>query len=70
MRAAHLELSVGLPVGSRNDVQGGGDAYGLHHWDLSWSSLWGHEALYCVWGTHAACATGTIGRSPTGATKR
>eukprot|EP00959_Pyramimonas_sp_CCMP1952_P153556 3212983-Pyramimonas_sp.AAC.1 len=22
------------------------------HWGLTWSSLWDHEALYCVWRTH------------------
>ena len=43
MRAAPLGPSVELPMGPRNDVPGGGDACGLHHWDLRWSSLWGHE---------------------------
>eukprot|EP00959_Pyramimonas_sp_CCMP1952_P038236 800201-Pyramimonas_sp.AAC.1 len=50
------------------------DACGLRHWDLRWSSLWGHEACegvpkwVCV--THAGCAIGTVGGAPYGATKR
>eukprot|EP00959_Pyramimonas_sp_CCMP1952_P365785 7660635-Pyramimonas_sp.AAC.1 len=53
----------------RNAVLGGGDACELRHWDLRWSSLWGHEALCWAGETHANCATGTFGGAPYGATK-
>ena len=43
MRMQPLGLSVGLPMGPRNAVLGGGDACGRQHWGLRWSSLWGHE---------------------------
>eukprot|EP00959_Pyramimonas_sp_CCMP1952_P030640 642057-Pyramimonas_sp.AAC.1 len=54
----------------RNVVMGGGDACGLRHWGPRWCSLWGHETLYWVWETHAACATATFGGAPYVATKR
>eukprot|EP00959_Pyramimonas_sp_CCMP1952_P311626 6521687-Pyramimonas_sp.AAC.1 len=40
-------------MGSRSAVLGVADACGHPHWGLLWSSLWGHGALYWVWGTHA-----------------
>eukprot|EP00959_Pyramimonas_sp_CCMP1952_P401355 8409781-Pyramimonas_sp.AAC.1 len=40
------------------------------HWNLRWSSLWGHETLHWVREAHAGCATGAFGRDPYGATKR
>eukprot|EP00959_Pyramimonas_sp_CCMP1952_P370363 7756581-Pyramimonas_sp.AAC.1 len=43
---------------------GCGDACELRLWDLRWSSLWGHEALYWVGETHANCASGTFGGAP------
>ena len=68
MRTAPLGPSVELPLGPRNAVLGGGDACGLRHWDLRWSSLWGHETLSWMGETHANCATGTLGGAPYGAT--
>ena len=41
-------------MGPRNAVPGWGDACGLRHWGLRWSSLWGHEALSSV--CMCACA--------------
>eukprot|EP00959_Pyramimonas_sp_CCMP1952_P424425 8889616-Pyramimonas_sp.AAC.1 len=35
-----------------------------------WRSLWGHEALYWVWRTHAGTPTGALGGAPCEATKR
>eukprot|EP00959_Pyramimonas_sp_CCMP1952_P163698 3422204-Pyramimonas_sp.AAC.1 len=32
----------GSPYGATDAVLGVGDAYGLRHWDLRWSSLWDH----------------------------
>eukprot|EP00959_Pyramimonas_sp_CCMP1952_P401983 8423380-Pyramimonas_sp.AAC.1 len=43
-----LGPSAQLPMGPRNAALGEGDARELRHWDLDWSSLWGHEALSCV----------------------
>eukprot|EP00959_Pyramimonas_sp_CCMP1952_P172907 3613290-Pyramimonas_sp.AAC.1 len=60
MRPVPLEPSVELPMGPRSAVLGGVDACGLCHWNLRWSSLWGHEALSWVALTHAACATGAF----------
>eukprot|EP00959_Pyramimonas_sp_CCMP1952_P452015 9463970-Pyramimonas_sp.AAC.1 len=48
MRAAPLGPSVELPLEPRSAVLGGGDACELRHWDLRWSSLWGHETLCWV----------------------
>ena len=70
MRTAPLGPSVEPPIRPRNVVLGKGDACELRHWDLRWSSLWGHETLYWVGETHANCATGTFGGAPYGATKR
>eukprot|EP00959_Pyramimonas_sp_CCMP1952_P209941 4392601-Pyramimonas_sp.AAC.1 len=70
MRTAPLGHSLELPLGPPNAVLGGGTACGLRHWDLWWSSLWGHEALYWVGEPHAHCATGTVVGAPSGATKR
>eukprot|EP00959_Pyramimonas_sp_CCMP1952_P231792 4844439-Pyramimonas_sp.AAC.1 len=60
MRAVPLGPSVELPMGPRSAALGGGTACGLCHWDLRWSSLWGHEALPWVGELHAGCATGTF----------
>eukprot|EP00959_Pyramimonas_sp_CCMP1952_P164479 3438670-Pyramimonas_sp.AAC.1 len=60
MRTVPRGPSVELPMGPRSAVLGGGTACGLRHWDLRWSSLWGHEALYWVWETHADCAAGAF----------
>eukprot|EP00959_Pyramimonas_sp_CCMP1952_P166097 3471473-Pyramimonas_sp.AAC.1 len=57
-------------MGPRHSVLGLDGARGLQHWDLRWSSLWGHEALYWVGGTHASGSTGAAGGAPNGATKR
>eukprot|EP00959_Pyramimonas_sp_CCMP1952_P132571 2772147-Pyramimonas_sp.AAC.1 len=57
-------------MGPRKAVLVGRDACGLRHWDLRWSSLWGHEALYSVGETHAGGDTGSFGGAPHGATKR
>eukprot|EP00959_Pyramimonas_sp_CCMP1952_P212173 4439899-Pyramimonas_sp.AAC.1 len=70
MRAPPLGPSVKLPLSPRNAVLGVADAYGHPRWDLRWSSLWGHEALYWVWRTHAGNLTGTFAGAPCGATKR
>eukprot|EP00959_Pyramimonas_sp_CCMP1952_P285061 5960342-Pyramimonas_sp.AAC.1 len=59
MRTEPLGPSVELPLGPRNAVLGEGDARGLRHWGLRWSSLWGHEALYRVRGGRMHCTTGT-----------
>eukprot|EP00959_Pyramimonas_sp_CCMP1952_P036438 762766-Pyramimonas_sp.AAC.1 len=61
---------MGLPMGPRSAVLGGGDACGRSNWDLRWGPLWGHEALYWVCVTHAGGPTGTFGVAPYGATKR
>eukprot|EP00959_Pyramimonas_sp_CCMP1952_P402575 8436224-Pyramimonas_sp.AAC.1 len=58
-----MEPSVELPMGPRNAVLGVGDACGLRHCDLRWSSVWGHEALYWAWRTHAGWP-GTFGGRP------
>eukprot|EP00959_Pyramimonas_sp_CCMP1952_P032259 677155-Pyramimonas_sp.AAC.1 len=70
MRTAPRRPLVGLHMGPRNAVLGGGDSCGLRHGDPWWGSIWGHETLYCVKETHADCATGTFGGAPCGATKR
>eukprot|EP00959_Pyramimonas_sp_CCMP1952_P332647 6965811-Pyramimonas_sp.AAC.1 len=57
-------------MGPRNVVLGGGDACELRHWDLRWSSLWGHETLSWVAEAHAHCAIDAFGGTPYGATKR
>eukprot|EP00959_Pyramimonas_sp_CCMP1952_P378829 7935658-Pyramimonas_sp.AAC.1 len=44
-------------MGPRNAVLGVGNACGHPPWGLQWSSLWGHEALYWVRGTHAGTPT-------------
>eukprot|EP00959_Pyramimonas_sp_CCMP1952_P381801 8000586-Pyramimonas_sp.AAC.1 len=60
---------------------GGGTACGRSHWNLRWSSLWGHEACYgatkrvrgvleWVVEPHADAATGAFCGAPYGATKR
>eukprot|EP00959_Pyramimonas_sp_CCMP1952_P266576 5573247-Pyramimonas_sp.AAC.1 len=38
------------------------DACGRSHWELWWSSLWGHEALYWACGTHADGGIGAFVR--------
>eukprot|EP00959_Pyramimonas_sp_CCMP1952_P337370 7065043-Pyramimonas_sp.AAC.1 len=67
MRTLPLEPSV-EPMGPRNAVLGGGDAFGTCHWSLRWS-LWGHETLSWVALTHTDPATGAFGGVPL-ATKR
>ena len=47
-------------MGPRNGVLGGGTECEFRHWDLRWSSLWGHETLYWVGEPHASSPTGTF----------
>ena len=66
---------VGAPYGATKRVRGvPRTACELRHWDLRWSSLWGHETCEgCAkMGRvpHAGCATGTLVGAPYGATKR
>ena len=56
MRVPPLGPSVELPMGPRNVVLGARDAYEFRHWDLRWSSLWGHETLHWAQETHASSA--------------
>eukprot|EP00959_Pyramimonas_sp_CCMP1952_P371023 7770276-Pyramimonas_sp.AAC.1 len=61
MRTPPLGPSLELPLGPRTAALGGGDACMCIHWGLPLNSLWGHEALYSVGGTHAGGATGAFG---------
>eukprot|EP00959_Pyramimonas_sp_CCMP1952_P278823 5829934-Pyramimonas_sp.AAC.1 len=70
MPAPRMGPSVLLPVGPRNAVLGVADACAHPHWGLRWSSVWGHEAMYWVWRTHAASPTGAFGGAAYGATER
>eukprot|EP00959_Pyramimonas_sp_CCMP1952_P406323 8515900-Pyramimonas_sp.AAC.1 len=54
MRTAPRRHSVGFHMGPRNAVLGEGDACGLRHRDLRWSSRWGHE-------TCEGCADMSVG---------
>eukprot|EP00959_Pyramimonas_sp_CCMP1952_P113717 2377134-Pyramimonas_sp.AAC.1 len=45
MRTAPLGPSVEFFLGPRGSVLDEGNACELHHWDLRWSSPWGHGAL-------------------------
>ena len=56
MRVPPLGPSVELPMGSRNDALGAGDACEFRHWDLRWISLWGHETMHWAQETHASSA--------------
>eukprot|EP00959_Pyramimonas_sp_CCMP1952_P098776 2064840-Pyramimonas_sp.AAC.1 len=58
-------------MGPRSAVLGAADACGPPHCGLRWSSIWGHEALYWVWRTHAGSPIGAFGEAPCyGATRR
>ena len=64
MRSRPLGPSVELPMGPRSAVLGRGDACDRGHWDIRWSSLWGHETCKeCAKmgrHRHANCATGAL----------
>ena len=86
----HVDLATeafgGAPYGATKRVRGvprltcgeRGNACGLGHWGLRWSSLWGYETLYwaCRKGhavggePHMNPVTGAFGGAPDGATKR
>eukprot|EP00959_Pyramimonas_sp_CCMP1952_P090740 1899671-Pyramimonas_sp.AAC.1 len=70
MRTGPLEPPVELSMGPRSVVLGGGSACEFRHWDIRWSSLFGHETLYSVGEPHADCAIGTFGGAPSGTTQR
>eukprot|EP00959_Pyramimonas_sp_CCMP1952_P156207 3266944-Pyramimonas_sp.AAC.1 len=57
-------------MGPRSAVLGVADACGHPHRGLRWSSLWSHEALYCVWWTHAGTPARAFGGAPHEATQR
>eukprot|EP00959_Pyramimonas_sp_CCMP1952_P244042 5101446-Pyramimonas_sp.AAC.1 len=56
-------------MGPRSAVLAGADACDHSHWSVRWSSLWGHDTLYCVARTHVVTATGAFGGAPYGVTK-
>eukprot|EP00959_Pyramimonas_sp_CCMP1952_P224574 4695857-Pyramimonas_sp.AAC.1 len=53
MRPPSTGVFGGAPYGPRSAVLGVADACTPPILDLRWSSLWGHEMLCWVWGTHA-----------------
>eukprot|EP00959_Pyramimonas_sp_CCMP1952_P403202 8448153-Pyramimonas_sp.AAC.1 len=62
-------LGVADACGHPYWAAGGGPDGATKRWDLGWSSLWDHEALYWVWSTHVATPTGASGGAPYGTTK-
>eukprot|EP00959_Pyramimonas_sp_CCMP1952_P163012 3407772-Pyramimonas_sp.AAC.1 len=67
MRVVPLGPSVGLPMGPRNVVLGGGDACGRSHWDLRWGYGATQRCTGCAGRTragscvtHAGGATGAV----------
>eukprot|EP00959_Pyramimonas_sp_CCMP1952_P196062 4099241-Pyramimonas_sp.AAC.1 len=61
MRVPPLGPSIELPTGPRNAVLGAGTACEFCHWDLRWSSLWGHEALHWAQEPRSRSAAETSG---------
>ena len=74
MRPMPRGPSVELPMRPQNAVLGVRDACGHTHWDLRWSSLWGHETCEGCSDMevelHADPAPGAFGGAPYGATNR
>eukprot|EP00959_Pyramimonas_sp_CCMP1952_P011540 242000-Pyramimonas_sp.AAC.1 len=60
MRDPPLGPSVELPIGPRNAALGARTACEFRHWDLWWSSQWGHETVHWAQEPHAMSAAGTF----------